>query len=101
VARGSGEIRPQRLGAPDAAHGDVATHGRTVALAWKELDGDGTAIRGRISRDGGAGWRDLALARTAGDSDQPRLVEGPGGIVLLWRTQREGLRVLSFDEAAK
>ncbi|MBK4735804.1 sialidase family protein [Noviherbaspirillum pedocola] len=96
-----GTLKPQRLGAADAAHGDVATHGRTVAIAWKELDGDGTAIRGRVSRDGGAVWRDLTLARTAGDSDQPRLVAGSRGIVLVWRTQREGLRSVAFDEAAK
>lgn len=101
VQPGSDAIRPQRLGSSTAGHGDVALHGSDVALAWKELDGDGTAIHGKVSHDGGANWRELLLARTGGDSDQPRLVDGPKGIVLVWRTEKEGLRVVPIAAEAR
>jgi hypothetical protein len=85
---------PARLGSEQAEHGDVAVQGANVAVAWKQFDGKATAIMLRRSTDGGNNWREEALARTTGDSDQPRLVHAPGGIVLVWTTQNEGVRTI-------
>jgi hypothetical protein len=85
---------PARLGSDQAEHGDVAVQGANVAVAWKQFDGKATAIMLRRSTDGGNSWREEALARTTGGSDQPRLVRAPGGIVLIWTTQNEGVRTI-------
>lgn len=87
---------PVKLGSALAQHADVVAAGKEVALAWKQFDGKSTAILGKISHDGGRSWRELELARTERDSDQPHLLAAPGGIVLVWRTQTEGLRVISM-----
>lgn len=85
---------PIRLGSAQAAHADVAVDGKTVVLAWKQFDGKSTAILARISNDGGLTWRDLELARTEKDSDHPHLLNSPAGIVLAWRTQADGVRLV-------
>ncbi|WP_241687710.1 sialidase family protein [Janthinobacterium sp. 17J80-10] len=85
---------PQRLGTAQAAHADVAVLGKHVVLAWRQFDGKGTAILGKHSGDGGLTWRDMELARTSQGSDQPRLLKTPDGIVLAWRTQQEGMRIV-------
>lgn len=85
--------KPVALGSAQAAHADVAVQGDQVVLAWKQFDGKGTAILGRVSPDRGVTWKDVELARTGGHSDQPRLVTTPSGIVLVWRTQ-DGVQVV-------
>jgi len=86
--------KPVRLGSAQAEHADVAVHGRDVVLAWRQFDGKSTAIQARLSDDGGRSWRDAELARTAGASDQPRLLGTASGIVLVWHTQNEGIRTV-------
>jgi hypothetical protein len=83
-----------RLGSAQAEHADVAVQGEHVALAWKQFDGKSTAILAKLSDDGGRHWRDVALAHTEGASDQPRLLNGPSGIVLVWRTTNEGVQTV-------
>ncbi len=85
---------PIRLGAANAEHADVAVDGKHVVLAWKQFDGTSTAIFGKVSIDGGTTWKETEFARTAGASDQPRLLKTPSGIVLAWRTQAEGIRIV-------
>jgi hypothetical protein len=68
-------------------------------VAWKQFDGKATAILARVSGDGGATWREQELGQTAGESDQPRLVASPTAIVLVWRTQNEGIRVIPVGGA--
>jgi hypothetical protein len=63
-------------------------------VVWKQFDGKSTAILGRVSNDGGANWQAQEFARTAGESDQPHLVSSPSAVVLLWRTQDEGIRIV-------
>jgi hypothetical protein len=90
----SGKLgQARRLGSAQAAHADVVASGREVALAWKEFDGKSTAIVVQLSSDGGQTWQESELLRTQGASDQPRLLNTPAGIVLVWRTQDEGVRV--------
>lgn len=96
-ARGE-TLRSQRLGGPQAAHADVAVHGQQVVLAWKEFDGKETAVRARLSEDGGRTWHDRDMARTRGASDQPRLVAGNDGVLLVWRTQQEGVVTMAARE---
>lgn len=89
---------PIRLGSAQAAHADVTVAGKDVALAWKQFDGKSTAILGKLSGDGGKTWRDVALAHTQGASDQPRLLNTPQGIRLVWRTEKDGVRVMAMQE---
>ncbi|GAB3470836.1 sialidase family protein [Massilia terrae] len=86
--------KPVRLGSDQAEHADVAVDGAHIAVVWKQFDGEATAILLRNSLDGGKTWQEKTLAHTAGNSDHPHLLRTPSGIVLVWRTQDEGVRVL-------
>jgi hypothetical protein len=86
-----------RLGSAQAAHADVAVQGSNLVLAWKQFDGKFTTVRSKLSHDGGLTWQDQELARTQGASDQPRLLSSPSGIMLVWRTQAEGIRTVLTD----
>lgn len=83
-----------KLGSAQAEHPDVAVNGKEVAVVWKQFDGKSTAILARLSVDGGLSWAEKELARTAKDSDQPHLMNAPSGILLAWRTQEEGMRII-------
>ncbi len=86
---------PIKLGSDQADHAAIAVDGATVLLAWRQFDGKTSAILGKLSGDGGRNWRDLELARTAQASDHPQLLNTGAGIVLVWRTQDEGVRVIA------
>ncbi|MBS0308646.1 MAG: exo-alpha-sialidase [Proteobacteria bacterium] len=92
---GEGLRTPMKLGSAQATHADVAVAGKKIVLAWKQFDGKTTAILAKISRDGGDHWHDTELAHTSGDSDQPRLLTHAGDILLVWRTQLDGVRVIT------
>jgi hypothetical protein len=92
--------KPQHLGSAQASHPDVAVLGNRVAVVWKQFDGQSTAILLRLSEDGGANWQERELARTAADSDKPHLIMSSSQIVLLWRTQSEGLRIVPIVSTA-
>lgn len=89
--------KPVRMGTAQAEHADVAVQGKNIVVAWKQFDGKATAILARLSDDGGQRWRERELARTGGASDQPRLVNTPQGIALVWRTQNEGVQTVLTD----
>lgn len=96
-----GELgEPFKLGSAQAAHPDVAVDGKTIVVAWKQFDGKSTAILSRISSDGGKTWKEKELARTLKDSDQPHLLNAPSGIILAWRTQEEGMRIIIIKPEA-
>jgi len=88
---------PVSLGAAQASHADVAVRGKQVAVVWKEFDGTSTAIMARQSDDGGATWTQSEASRTETGSDKPYLIQSPAGIVLIWRTQDEGIRVIPLQ----
>lgn len=94
VAPAQSNAKPVKLGEAQASHADVAVQGKRVAIAWKQFDGRATAIMGKLSSDGGVTWQSRELARTKGDSDKPFLIHSPGGILLVWRTNNEGIRVI-------
>ncbi|GIZ53354.1 sialidase family protein [Noviherbaspirillum aridicola] len=83
-----------RLGDASASHPDVAVAGNRIAVVWKAFDGKAGSVLGRISADGGKTWRQAELARAAGASDKPCLVSGADALLLVWRTQDEGIRVV-------
>jgi hypothetical protein len=87
-------IKPVVLGNAQASQADIAVHGARVAMAWKQFDGAATAVLARLSDDGGGSWREQVLARTTGESGKPYLIDAPSGILLAWRTEKEGIRVM-------
>ena len=68
-----------------ASHADVATSGSTVAVAWKRFDGSVTRVESWLSQDGGKSFAAGPTLATDGDSDQPRVVNDGGGILIVWR----------------
>ena len=95
AARGGKLSTPIKVGSDQAGHADVAVDGKNIVLAWKQFDGKSTAILGRWSADGGLTWRERELARTGKASDQPHLLNTRSGIVLVWRTQDDGVRIVA------
>lgn len=94
AAPGKPQGAPVKLGSDQADHAAIAVDGRNIVLAWRQYNGKATAIMGRISRDAGLTWRETELASTAQASDHPQLLRGRSGIVLVWRTVAEGVRVV-------
>lgn len=92
----SGALKaPIQLGSAQAASGDVAIEGDHIVVAWKQFDGKSTSVLGKVSGDGGLTWQGKEFAQTQGNSDHPRLLTMPAGIMLVWRTHDEGVRVIS------
>jgi len=87
--RDGGVDGQRRIGGDAAAHADIAAHGATVAIAWKEFDGRVTALKALLSQDAGASWRERTLATTGDASDQPRLLMHDGRFYVFWNTARE------------
>jgi len=88
---------PTLLGAGQASHPDVLAQGEHVAIAWKEFDGKSTAVMARQSADGGRTWTQAEVGRITANSDSPYLIASPDGIVLVWRTQNESIRVVPLQ----
>jgi hypothetical protein len=92
--------KPVSLGTGQASHADVAVQGLHVAIVWKQFDGKSTAINAKLSDDGGASWHEKELARTSADSDKPYLITSPSGVVLIWRTEKEGIRAIHTSKGS-
>ena len=90
---------PMKLGNAQAEHAEVQVQGKTVTLVWKQFDGKASTILGKVSKDAGSTWEELDIAQTSGNSDQPHLLAGPKGLVLVWRTQNEGLRIIPIGSS--
>jgi hypothetical protein len=93
-----GQGKPVALGTAQASHADVAAQGKHVAAVWKQFDGQSTAILARLSDDGGVTWHEKELARTRSESDKPYLITDASGVVLIWRTQKEGVRAIRTNK---
>jgi hypothetical protein len=98
TAPAKGLRKPVALGDVQASHADVAVHGKHVAAVWKQFDGKSTAILARLSDDGGATWHEKELARTSSESDKPYLITDSSGVVLIWRTHKEGIRAVRTNK---
>ncbi|NMG75538.1 exo-alpha-sialidase [Aromatoleum diolicum] len=88
-----GRVEAQRtVGGERAAHADIAVSDKRIAIVWKEFDGERTRLRADVSEDGGAQFRSMELAVTAGASDQPRVLRRGALLFAFWRTENEGMK---------
>ena len=97
--RGKTFSRPLNFGNIGAqpAHPYVFSLGSRVHLAWKEFDGESTAILGMRSGDGGKSWSAPAkLAATSDVSDWPLLLGAGDRVYLSWNTRNEGHRLIEI-----
>jgi hypothetical protein len=94
--RDGGVDDPRRVGGDGAAHADLAIAGQRVAIAWKEFDGQRTALRALRSDDGGTTWRELELAASDGPTDQPKLLARGDTFHVFWNTRDQPLRVVAL-----
>jgi hypothetical protein len=94
-ANKAGELStPLRLGSDLAKQPDAAVAGKTIAIVWKQFDGEASVLMGRMSTDDGSSWTEKELARTANDSDRPQLLHTRSGLTAAWPTKEEGMRIL-------
>lgn len=101
--RGLTTTTPLRIGNPDRQAGRAAllALGRQVVLAWKEFDGQAAVVRVMRSTDGGLHWSAPEdMARSAGSSDHPQLLEHGGKAFLAWNTANEGFRLIAPSGSA-
>lgn len=89
-----------RLGGVLAKHGEVVVAGPTVAVGWKEFDGQATKAMVRLKTGTGAAWQEHVLASTNGASDHPHLVSDGSAVWLVWRTEDEGVVVRQVEARA-
>lgn len=81
-----------------AARPYVLSLGSRVYLAWKEFDGENTAVLGMHSGDGGKSWSAPAkLASTSDVSDWPLLIGENSRAYLSWNTKNEGYRLIEIS----
>lgn len=88
-----------RMGA-QVSRPQVLAAGGGVHLAWKEFDGETTAIAVQSSADDGLSWSGRAVvATTKARADHPQLVADPrGGVFVSWLTEGEGHRLLAVRQ---
>lgn len=87
---------PQPIGDAGRApsHPALLALGDTILRAWKEFDGERTAIMAQWSSDRGDTWSAPAeAAATADASDHPLLIAKNGRAYLSWLTKAEGYRL--------
>ncbi|UGB37293.1 sialidase family protein [Frateuria soli] len=94
---GQRAARAQAIAGGGASHADIAVHGKSVWLAWNQVDAKGEALMLRRSNDGGLHFgapRTLAIATVAVGS--PQLLLRDGHAFVAWNTAA-GFRLLPAD----
>lgn len=81
--------KPVNLPDNQAEHADVASLGSKVAIVWRSFDGQQTRLRAWVSADDGAHFDLRELSSSKQQNDHPRMVTGPQGISVVWRTRDE------------
>ena len=90
---------PQPFGddARTAQHPQVLANSGSLVRAWKEFDGETTAILFQASYDGGTVWTQPATIATTKDaSDHPILIAKAERVFLSWLTKAEGYRLMQM-----
>ncbi|MBV8851545.1 MAG: exo-alpha-sialidase [Methylobacteriaceae bacterium] len=78
-----------------AQHPQVLAHVGALVRAWKEFDGETTAILFQASYDNGDAWTPAkTIATTRDASDHPILIAKGERIFLSWLTKEEGYRLM-------
>jgi hypothetical protein len=86
-------------GARQAGHAAVLSKGKDVYMAWKEFDGESTAINAMRSHDGGATWGAVqTIADTRDVSDHPLLIANKEQVYLSWSSKLEGYRLIAMPQ---
>lgn len=97
AGQGAAFSAPQVFGDPSRvpSHPQVLATDGVVVRAWKEFDGETTAIVVQRSVDGGTAWdAPRTLATTSDASDHPILLVRNGRVFLSWMTKANGYRLL-------
>ncbi|MGE5469549.1 MAG: exo-alpha-sialidase [Bacteroidota bacterium] len=81
------------VGGPLAAHADLGSADGTLAIVWKEFDGERTQLHAMLSADAGRTFRSVPLGATDGAADQPRVLARHDSLFAFWRTEKEGFRL--------
>jgi hypothetical protein len=77
----------------------VLSKGKDVYMAWKEFDGESTAINAMRSHDGGATWGAVqTIADTRDVSDHPLLIANKEQVYLSWSSKLEGYRLIAMPQ---
>jgi len=81
------------------SHPDILSLGKVVLLAWKEFDGEKSAVYTMRSLDSGTTWSTpRRAAETADASDYPTLIGHSDRAYLSWNTLKEGYRVIPLND---
>lgn len=97
---GDQESAPMILGNADAQpdHAATVAYGKTVILTWREFDGDVYSAQMMFSNNGGDTWNGpLDLMQSASASDYPIPLINSNKTLVVWNTEKEGLRVLPVE----
>lgn len=83
-----------KLAGPGASHADVAVHGKTVWLAWNQVDADGYSLMLRVSSDGGLHFDEPnAIASSSVAVGSPQLLVLQGRAYVAWNSA-DGFRLI-------
>jgi hypothetical protein len=89
-----------KIGGPGASHADVAVHGRTVWVAWNQVNAKGYRLMLRTSHDGGDTFdAPQAIADSAAAAYSPHLLVYAGHAYAAWNTA-DGFRLVAIHAAA-
>lgn len=89
----------QTMAGAGASHADVLVQGRTVWVAWNQVDADGHTLALRRSDDGGAHFgAPRTLASASGAVGSPQLLQHGGRAYVAWNTAA-GFRLLPAGSA--
>lgn len=86
-----------KLGGPGASHAHVAVHGKTVWVAWNQVNAEGYALMLRSSHDAGAHFgaaREIASSNVAVGS--PQFLTRAGAAYVAWNTA-DGFRLIPVE----
>jgi hypothetical protein len=87
-----------KLDGPGASHADVAVDGRTVWVAWNQVNAKGYALMLRVSHDGGVHFGEArAIASSTVAVGSPQLLMRSGVGYVAWNTAA-GFRLVSVKE---
>jgi hypothetical protein len=91
---------PVGRGDRNPSHPTLVAAKDTLWLAWKEFDGQKTAVPVMMSSDEGLTWSaPNVAAETADASDHPLLVTNGMRVFLSWQTRAEGYRLIPLEDA--
>ena len=94
---GQAPAHAQVVASKGASHADVAVAGRTVWVAWNQVDADGTALMLRTSADNGGHFDAArAIARSKDAVGSPQLLQKDGQAFVAWNTA-SGFRLVRVE----